>query len=364
MILIRIFTYLLIMFTWHFSTVHAQEEWPLTDFSKTTIDMSEVLSGGPPKDGIPAIDKPEFLSFNQAKNWIGESEPVIALEHKGVAKAYPLQILIYHEIVNDVIANLKVAVTFCPLCNASIVFNRSVQGNLLSFGTTGRLRNSDLIMYDRQTESWWQQFEGEGIVGRYAGEILEQVPSQIISFKNYQTLYPNGKVLSRNTGFSRPYGNNPYPGYDDINNVPFLMKNTIDKRLPPMERVIGVTLDGKTKLYPFSKLEDKQILQDDSFNGIVIFSTGQVNSALDKRKIGHSKLTRTYAVYDASLDGKIINFRYENGKLLDRKTKSEWLVTGKAVSGQHKGRQLKKLNYGEHFAFAWLAFKPDAIIFR
>ena len=141
-------------------------EWPRTDFTQHTVLFEEIESGGPPKDGIPAIDRPRFVSQKEAARWLDAREPVIVFEHRGEARAYPLQILMFHEIVNDTVGSTPVAVTFCPLCNASIVFDRRLDGAVLDFGTTGKLRKSDLVMYDRQTESWWQQFTGKGIVDR------------------------------------------------------------------------------------------------------------------------------------------------------------------------------------------------------
>jgi len=177
-----------------------KSEWPKTDFSRRTVELAEIQSGGPPKDGIPAIDRPKFVSPQLARTWLGAREPVIALRLEGEARAYPLQVLMFHEIVNDLVRAVPVTVTFCPLCNASIVFDRRVGPEVLDFGTTGRLRKSDLVMYDRQTESWWQQFTGKGIVGRYAGTTLRRIPSEIVSFEEFATAYPRGKVLSRAAG--------------------------------------------------------------------------------------------------------------------------------------------------------------------
>ena len=140
---------------WH-PVVNAQafeSAWPDTDFERRSIDLKEIMSGGPPKDGIPAVDQPRFDSVTEAKDWIAPLEPVIAVHIEGVSRAYPLQILTWHEIVNDHIQNTPLTVTFCPLCNASIVFDRRIGGEVLDFGTTGLLRKSDLVMYDRQTES-------------------------------------------------------------------------------------------------------------------------------------------------------------------------------------------------------------------
>ena len=154
-------------------------EWPKTDFENSSVDHSEILSGGPPRDGIPAIDSPAFVDVPGASDWLKNDEPVIALTVNKVSRAYPLQILMWHEIVNDEIGGQPVAVTFCPLCNASIVFDRRLDDQVLDFGTTGRLRLSDMVMYDRQTESWWQQFTGTGIIGDLNGEVLTQLPSHL-----------------------------------------------------------------------------------------------------------------------------------------------------------------------------------------
>ena len=175
-------------------------EWPKTDFSHRNVDLAEIESGGPPKDGIPAIDRPRFVGARAAQAWLRAEEPVIVLRAGREARAYPLQILMFHEIANDEFGGRPVAVTFCPLCNASIVFERRLGDRLLDFGTTGRLRHSDLVMYDRQTESWWQQFTGAGIVGQYAGARLQRVPSEIVSFGDFSAAHPLGLVLSRETG--------------------------------------------------------------------------------------------------------------------------------------------------------------------
>ena len=186
------FIYISPMFILLFAVFNAKsdEEWPRTDFSRLTVDLEEIVSGGPPKDGIPALDNPTFVYPRYANSWLDEREPVIVVEIDGSARAYPLQILIYHEIVNDELNGHPISITFCPLCNASIVFDRRLDGEILDFGTTGKLRKSDLVMYDRQSESWWQQFTGIGIVGKYAGKELKQLPSAIVSYAAFKKQYP------------------------------------------------------------------------------------------------------------------------------------------------------------------------------
>ena len=161
-------------------------EWSKTDFDQHSVAFSEILSGGPPKDGIPAIDDPQFSPVSEVED-LGPDEPVIGLAIDGEARAYPLSILIWHEIVNDQIGETPVSVTYCPLCNSAVVFDRRVEGRVLDFGTTGKLRNSDLVMYDRQTESWWQQFLGEAIVGEMTGTVLKSIPARLEAFSVFSS---------------------------------------------------------------------------------------------------------------------------------------------------------------------------------
>lgn len=193
-----------------------------TDFSRRSIAFSEILSGGPPKDGIPAIDDPQFVSVSEADEWLEDLEPVTVFQEGDDVRVYPFQILIWHEIVNDVVGGRPVAVTFCPLCNTAIVFDATVNGQRLDFGTTGRLRFSNLLMYDRQTETWWQQASGDAVIGELLGTQLTFLPASYISWANARDTYPDAQVLSRETGNQRDYGRNPYAGYDNVNSSPFL----------------------------------------------------------------------------------------------------------------------------------------------
>jgi len=170
----------------------------------------------------------------------------------GETRAYPLQILIWHEIVNDELGGVPVAVTFCPLCNTAIAFDRRVEGRTLDFGTTGKLRHSDLVMYDRQSESWWQQFGGEALVGRYTGTRLERLPARIVAWADFARSHPGARVLTRETGFDRAYGSNPYQSYDDIGSPPIFAVPE-DDRLPPKERVVYVERGKESVAVPYSR---------------------------------------------------------------------------------------------------------------
>ena len=202
------------------------------------VDLSEIRDGGPPKDGIPAIDDPRFRPVAEVKD-LADSEPVISLTVSGESRAYPLRVLTWHEIVNDAIAGVPVAVTYCPLCNAAIVFDRRLNGAVLDFGTTGKLRHSDLVMYDRQTESWWQQYSGEAIVGHYAGLALKMLPARLEPWADFRARSPDAQVLVPQDVGARPYGANPYVGYDSAA-MPFLYDGEVPGGIAPLARVVVV----------------------------------------------------------------------------------------------------------------------------
>lgn len=339
--------------------------WPRTDFAKRIVELSEIESGGPPKDGIPAIDNPRFVSVAQAQSWLKPREPVIALMIGGEARAYPIQILMFHEIVNDSVGGTSIAVTFCPLCNASVAFDRRVEGRTLDFGTTGRLRHSDLVMYDRQTESWWQQFTGQGIVGHFAGTPLRKIPSSIVAFADFASAHPNGAVLSRETGFVRRYGQNPYVGYDHIDQSP-VFRVRRDPRLPPMERVISVNLGGRNRIYPLALLEKHRVANAE-LAGVpyVVFARPGMASPLDSASINEGRPIAAAAAFSRRLAGRILEFKLAEGRIIDRDTGSAWNILGEATAGPLKGLRLEPLpESGVHFAFAWLAFNPDSEIIR
>ena len=337
------------------------EGWA-TDFSQHSVPLEEFMSGGPPKDGIPAIDEPRFVEIEEADSFLGPNEPVAVLEVNGVARAYPIQILVWHEIVNDELAGEPVAVTFCPLCNSTVAFSREVDGQTLDFGTTGRLRNSDLVMYDRQTESWWQQLTAEAVVGEMTGSTLEVLPSQILSWAEVKRAHPDADVLSRDTGFSRDYGTNPYAGYDDPGSQPFLLEEEADDRLPPKERVTAVQLDETAVVYPFSRVADEAPINDDigGTPAVVLFDPA-VASALDDEAIADSRDVGASAVFDRRVEGRELSFEPGTtpGTARDRETGSTWDITGRATAGPLEGTELEQIASDDQFWFAVAAFFPE-----
>ena len=267
------------------------EGWK-TDFTQSSVEFHEILSGGPPKDGIPPIDNPIFKPVSAIAH-LDDREPVIGLMINGDARAYPLQVMTWHEIVNDNVGGTPVTVTYCPLCNAAIVFDARVDGEALSFGTTGKLRNSDLIMYDRKTESWWQQFVGESIVGHYLGKKLKLVPARLESWSEFRERHPEGRVLVPNNPNMRSYGRNPYVSYDTARR-PFLYNGSLPQGISPMARVVIVRQSkGDPIVVALDLLRSSAKLDVGEFQ--IAWKAGQA-SALDTGRIAQGRDVGTVAV--------------------------------------------------------------------
>jgi len=276
-----------------------RQGWGDTDFSKHSIEWKEIMSGGPPKDGIPSIDNPKFQPVSDETD-VKPKEPVIGLEINGDARAYPLRILIWHEIVNDTVGGEPVAVTYCPLCNSAVVFERVVNGEVTTFGTTGKLRNSDLVMYDRLTESWWQQFTGEAIVGEMTGTKLDIVPARLESLAQFRERHPNGKILVPNDPDFRAYGRNPYAGYDSSSR-PFLFRGDLPEDINPMARVVVVRQEPRI-IVALELLRDKGPIK--AGDVILEWQAGQA-SALDDRTVSGGRDVGTVSARRAALEGPV-----------------------------------------------------------
>ena len=336
-----------------------------TDFSRHTVPFTEILSGGPPRDGIPPIDEPKFIGFEEADRYLGRLEPVISFELNGDVRAYPISILTWHEIVNDVVGGVPVAVTFCPLCNSAIVFDRRLDGVVHRFGTSGNLRLSDLVMWDRATESWWQQLTGEAIVGELAGKKLTFLPGPIISWGDFKDANPGGKVLSQDTGFQRNYGQNPYVGYDRADNPPFLFDGDLDGRLLPKERVATVTVGDVDAAFPFSILSQEKVVNYNvGGRDLVVFFKPGTRSALDELLIGMSEEIGATGLFDADLDGRKLTFRADGDDFIDNETGSSWNILGEAIQGPSTGKRLTPIVHTNSFWFAVAAFKPETKIYQ
>lgn len=255
--------------------------WPNTDFTRSSVEFSSIMSGGPPRDGIPALSDPRFIAAD-AETRLDPSEPVIAVEIDGAApRAYPLRYLTWHEIVNDEVAGVPIAVTFCPLCNSAITFDRRVAGETLSFGVSGMLRNSDMVMYDRETESWWQQAIGRGIVGQHMDTDLTVLPTWMESWEVFRARNPDGLVMDE-PDWRRPYGSNPYVGYDSSPR-PFLYSGEMPPHgIAPLVRVVRVG----DRAWPLARLAEAGQITEDGVS--LTWEAGQA-SALDTARIGEGR---------------------------------------------------------------------------
>ena len=266
---------------------------------------------------------------------------------------------------SDLVPTCSGAILQQSLCHTALVFERTLDGTLHDFGVSGNLRLSDMVMYDRQTETWWQQATGVGIVGELTGAKLEFVPSQIVSLDQFAEAYPAGQVLSRDTGYSRDYGRNPYVGYDTIDQQPFLFQGVTDGRLAPKERVVALgEQDSEAPLsIPYSELRQVGALNLD-FEGqptVVLWAPG-VTSALDRASISESEDVGATGVFSRILEGQTLTFERgeaEDDPVTDAETGSTWDITGRAVEGPLAGATLEPLNHGDHFWFAWAAFVPN-----
>ncbi len=276
-----------------------RSEWPRTDFARSAVPLAEIRSVIP-RDRIPAIDAPLFVGTgDKERHGLDDLDPVIALVVAGDARAYPLRVMTWHEIVNDTIGGAPVAVTYCPLCNSALVFDRRVEGEVLTFGTTGKLRHSDLVMYDRQSESWWQQFTGEGLVGRHTGRRLATLPMRLESFQRFRARFPEGKVLVPSNSMLRAYGRNPYAGYDK-SAKPFLYDGALPEGVPPLERVVVVGSEAWT----FALLQKvKRIERGDL---VIAWEPGQA-SALDSEQIRDGRDVGNVVVQRRAADGSLVD---------------------------------------------------------
>jgi hypothetical protein len=352
-------------------SIAGSEVWK-TDFSKHTVPFEEFASGGPPKDGIRSVDNPSFITIREAEGWLADRDPVAVVNLDGETRAYPLSILIWHEIVNDEIGGRPVSVTYCPLCNTTIAFDREFRGRILDFGTTGRLRHSDLVMYDRQTETWWQQATGEGLVGEYAGEQLAFVPVTVMSWRDLKEQRPSARVLSRDTGFSRAfterYGTNPYEGYDRGSGPwrRFFRFGREDRRLPAMERIVALEHNGEHLALPFSLLAEERVasVRVGDLDVVVFWAPGTA-SAVDNSTIALGRDVGSSSTFSPELGGRSLTFDPAgDGLFQDRETRSTWNLSGRATTGPAAGAQLTEIVHGNHFWFAWAVFRPETEIWR
>ncbi|MFB6242077.1 MAG: DUF3179 domain-containing protein [Candidatus Nanosalina sp.] len=322
------------------------ENFSVTDSGvRYTVHPDRLISGCRGMDCIPSIDNPEFRSASEVE-WLAGSDLVIGIERNGTAKAYPLRILNLHEIVNDEIAGEPVAVTYCPLCRSGLAYSRQVGNRTLEFGVSGKLYNANLVMYDRQTETYWSQIKGEAIVGPLVPEKLDLVSSQITEWEGWRKENPGSLVLSRNTGIypASSYGSSPYTGYQSSESVGFGV-DEVDDRLPSKELVYGIAIGGEAKAYTEEKIRREDLIQD-TVGGIpVVLVEDQASGGI--KAFMRRKGNRT------------LNLTLKNGRIVDQEGEL-WRFSGEKSSGNEK---LPEIGTHGIYWFAWSKFHPETSVY-
>ena len=347
-----------------FGSITSNRQIFVTDGVKHSILLDEIISGGPPKDGIPAIDNPKFVSVKEAGNFLGDEEPGLGVVIKGEARFYPYQILVWHEIVNDTIQGEPVLITYCPLCATGITFERKIPatGEVTTFGTSGKLWQSNLLMYNRtktgeeDKESLWSQVLGEAVVGEFTGIKLRILLSDTVRFGDWKKFNPNTKVLSQDTGSPRPYGNNPYGDYFTGGGALFPVANE-DGRLEPKDFVLGIEINDKFKAYENRAVAKAGVINDELANvKILVVKQPETNTGVQEAGV--------VRMFERTLDGQTYSFELKNNLLFDKETGSQWTFNGEAVNGSLKGSQLKSVSYIPGFWFSWVAVHPETELFK
>lgn len=336
-----------------------------TDFSNSIIDLEELLVGIPlsdPRDAIPPIDNPQFEAVSES-DWIQGQEPGVLIEIEEDARFYPLSVMTRHEIVNDEVGGIPVAVTYCPLCNTALVFDRRFEGETLRLGVSGLLRNSDLVMWDDVTQTLWQQVTGKAIVGKHAGKSLTPLASAIVRWADFRDTHPDGQALSSDQGFGLVYGSNPYEFYSSRSRPYNFYSGEIDDRFPALERVVGISVNGIDKAYPFSLINKVRVVHDNLAGQelVVFWGASDTADALDSGLIADAIGIGTGIVYNPFVDGERLTFVASGDtEFVDNETGTTWSILGKATSGELAGEELELLPHRNEFWFAWQAFFPDA----
>ena len=323
----------------------------VTDGVKHLIPLDKIRGGGPPKDGIPSIDEPIFASSDA--EFVSDSDTVIGLEINGEAKAYPLFIMVWHEIVNDEVGGVPVAVTYCPLCYTNQVFKRVIDDQTVEFGTSGKLYNSNLLMYDRLTDSYWSQALGTAVKGELTGQTLEIIPFDVITWGDWKILHPDSVVLTTQTGHTRAYGADPYGNYYTDNRIMFPIENT-DDRMHPKEIILGFHIDEIYKAYKQFELQNNIIINDQIGNTPILLASFFNGNA---------------RAFDRTVDGQVLDFELfldpesNQAKIMDTQTGSLWNYHGVATSGELEGKTLERLAFSPGFWFEWYAFHPETLVY-
>ncbi len=334
---------------------HLDEE----QFPEVLVQRDRIVSGGLLPDQIPAIDEPQFAPADEI-DWLGQDEAVLVLQAEDTVRAYPVQVLMWHEIVNDVADGVPVAVTYCPLCNSGIAFDRRVEGRVLDFGTSGTLYQSALVMYDRQAESLWTHFDGKAVVGTLVGAELEPMLLSTVGWQDFLEAHPDAPVLTRDTGYQRSYGRNPYVSYDTIDKpLTGYYSGDVDDRLAPMTRVVGIHSGSESIAVPLSELQQRGVVEV-SIDGrqVTVWHRPGLASSLDAVQVADGDEVGAVGAFVAETDAGPATFdRDDDDTFVDDRTGSTWNILGEAVEGPAVGERLEPVTHVDTFWFAWSTYR-------
>jgi len=338
---------------------HLDEEW----FPTTLVDRNEIVPGGPPPDGIPSIDDPVFAPI-EAVDDVEPGEAVLVFERGDETRIYPIRIMIWHEIVNDVVDGVPVTVTYCPLCNSAVAYLRTVGDRVLDFGTSGYLYRSGLVMYDRQTESLWTHFDGLAVVGASMGTQLERLPVSTVSWSQAIEAHPDATVLRGDPDDPKPYGTNRYAGYDQADE-PLSGWFTIDipEPIPPMTRIVGIRTGSGELAVPTELLAERGVITSKiGEQELALFFQAGMASPLHRSGVADGDDIGSTGVFDTTVDGRRLTFREQAGVITDLETRSVWNIRGRALVGPLVGTELVELEHLDTFWFAWVANHPETTV--
>ena len=349
------------------------KKWDGIDTSKHTVPLKELMVYESGDYDFPVLNRKVFVDKYRGDKFLYVKEPVISIEMNGEAKAYPLSILRYYEILNDEVGGIPVLIAYCSLCNSAMVFDKRInfkgESYALDFLYPKMARQSNMVVKDKQTNTLWQQFDGKGLVGKLSGAELTQLSFVLMSYKDFFVNYPNGKILTPESDpkmqFYKGYMMNPDVGYADINSDPHFFLGKVDARLSPKELVLVLKLKDRFFVYPFSAMTKENMIQDKpSGSEVVIFYNPNMVSILDKELIKESKNIGYAIAYSPQVKGKRLKFAKAENGFIDTKTGSHWNMLGTCIDGKYKGEKLQPYIYTQTFAFAILAFHPEAVVYE
>ncbi len=331
-----------------------------TDFDNYILHPDSIYTYAD-ADPVPSLEEPAFETVAQAGRWLNDREPIAMVSINGETKAYPIQIMMHHDVANDVVGGTPVAVTFCILCGSAMAYDRRLDGQVLDFGAAGALNNSNLVIYDRQSQTWWGQIIGTGLVGKYAGKKLTPIPAPVMSFRDYRVNYPDGLVLSRETGFDRDYGKGRMTEYESQGPIGRVFTKDVDVRLPVKERVM-VLEDGEDIVaIPYTALGERKVITTEVGEKEFVVFWGPGTSSIYAERTADGRDVGAAVAYLPEVDGRHLRFRSteQAGIFMDRETGSMWTLAGKAVDGPLEGASLRPAEQGVHFWFVWAAYRPQ-----